>query len=261
MNSHNSKLNAIILSGYGINCDAETANAIVQVGGNADIVHYNTLIKNKSMLENYNLFIFPGGFSFGDDIGSGQVFANKIKLDLLDQISDFFNQGKLILGICNGFQILSKLGAIPFFDFRQRITLMQNDSAKFEDRWVYLKINPNSPSVFLKGLSMIHLPIRHGEGKLVFSDNDTKMRVIADNLFAMQYVNETGILAGYPYNPNGSEYNIAAISDKTGRVLGMMPHPEAYPTPYHSPIWTSHKESINGLEIFKNAKTYIDEHF
>lgn len=252
-------LNAIVLSGYGINCEAETANAIKQVGGNADIVHFNDLIKNKKMLENYNLFVLPGGFSFGDDLGSGQVLANKIKSELLDEISDFFDSKKLILGICNGFQVLSKLGALPYFDFRQKITLMQNDSAKFEDRWVYLKVNPNSPSVFLKGLSFLHLPIRHAEGKFVFSDNNVKMDILSNNLFAMQYVNESGLLAGYPFNPNGSDHNIAAITDKTGRVLGMMPHPEAYPTPYHSPQWTFKMEPFISLEIFKNAKNYVEQ--
>jgi len=253
------KLNAIVLSGYGINCEYETANAVRQVGGNADIVHFNDLIRDKKMLENYNLFILPGGFAFGDDLGSGQVLANKIKSEFLDDISDFFNDGKLILGICNGFQVLSKLGALPYFDFRQKITLIQNNSAKFEDRWVYLKVNQNSPSVFLKGLSFAHLPIRHGEGKFVFADNNIKMDVLSNNLFAMQYVNESGELAGYPYNPNGSDHNIAAINDKTGRILGMMPHPEAYPTLYHSPQWTFKMEQFTGLEIFKNAEKYVEQ--
>lgn len=249
---------ALILSGYGLNCENETKYAVESTGGKVDIIHINSLINNPKIFEDYNLFIIGGGFAHGDDLGSAKVLANKLKFKLREPLEQFVNDGKLIMGICNGFQALVKLGLLPTPDFKQRITLTTNDSGKFEDRWVNLKINPHSPCVFTKGMDYVQLPVRHGEGKLV-AKNELELKHIFDkNLYTMQYVNERGELAGYPYNPNGTTSNIASICDETGRVFGTMPHPEAFNHITNHPYWPFGlvKEPM-GLKFFRNAVEYL----
>ena len=145
-------LKALVLTGYGINCENESKYAIEKSGGVADIYHLNKVIENPKLMEDYNMLMVPGGFSFGDDLGSGKVFGNKMKFKLKDQLSDFVKEGKLVLGVCNGFQILVKMGLLPEPDFQQRVTLINNDSGHYEDRWVILKGNLKSPCVFSKGI-------------------------------------------------------------------------------------------------------------
>ena len=248
---------ALVLTGYGINCEKESKLSFEKAGGTASIVHVNELLENPLLLENYNLLIIPGGFSFGDDLGSGKVFANKLS-KIKYHIQSFINAGKLVIGICGGFQSLVKMGLLPYTDFIQRVTLTINDSGKFEDRWVRLKINPNSPCVFTKGIDYMWLPVRHGEGKFLSAD-ETVLRELAEkNLIAAQYCDERGSLAGYPYNPNGSIGNIAGICDPSGRVYGMMPHPEAFSEITNAPFWPNSKTSeAQGLRIFKNAVEYL----
>ena len=254
------QLKALVLSGYGINCEAESKHCIEKVGGAADIVHINKLIESPGLLENYSMLFIPGGFSFGDDLGSGKVFANKMKFRLTDQLLDFVRQDKLVLGICNGFQVLVKMGLLPEPDLEQRVTITANDSGHFEDRWVALKANAESPCVFTKGIGLMLLPVRHGEGKFIAKDDVVLGALKKNNQIVLQYVDEKGGLAGYPYNPNGSQLNIAGICDRSGRVFGMMPHPEAFNIIQNCPYWTTGLiKEAQGMRIFENAKKYFSE--
>ncbi len=165
-------LKALVLYGYGINCENESKYAIEKSGGKADILHLNSVLDSPKILEGYNMLMIPGGFSFGDDLGSGKVFGNKMKFRLKDQLADFTKADKLILGICNGFQVMVKMGLLPVPDFRQRVSLTTNDSGRYEDRWVFLKANTQSPCVFTKGIENILVPVRHGEGKFIPKDKE-----------------------------------------------------------------------------------------
>lgn len=252
------KPRVLVLYGYGINCDNETRYGFELAGAEAEKVHLNQLISGERKLRDYQILAIPGGFSFGDDIGAGKVLATKIKYNLAKELSGFINQGKLIIGICNGFQALVKLGILPGFDRnynRQDVTLTFNDSGKFEDRWVYLKINQKSPCLFTKGIENLYLPVRHGEGKFICRDEKIRERLENQNQIVAQFVDEKGELAGYPWNPNGSELNIAGICDETGRIFGLMPHPEAFLFPQNHPRWTREEiqECREGLKVFKNG--------
>jgi len=252
---------ALILYGYGINCDNETQKGFELAGGKAEKVHVNQLISGERRLRDYQILAIPGGFSFGDDIEAGKVLAIKIKYNLAGEFSEFIGQGKLVIGICNGFQVLVKLGILPGFDRnydRQDVTLTFNDSGRFEDRWVYLKINQKSPCIWIKGMDTIYLPVRHGEGKFVSRNKEIGERLEKANQIAAQYVDSKGSLAGFPWNPNGSENNIAAICDETGRIFGLMPHPEAFLFPFNHPRWTREEiRESEGLKIFKNAIEFV----
>ncbi len=256
-------LKALVLTGYGINCENESKYAIEKSGGVADIYHLNKVIENPKLMEEYNMLMVPGGFSFGDDLGSGKVFGNKMKFKLKDQLSDFVKEGKLVLGVCNGFQILVKMGLLPEPDFQQRVTLINNDSGHYEDRWVILKGNLKSPCVFSKGIDYLLVPVRHGEGKFVPQDETTLKKIVENEQIVFQYVDENGNTnAGFPYNPNGAIMNIAGICDRSGRVFGLMPHPEAFNIPQNCPYWVKGtvKEAM-GLKVFKNAVEYANEKF
>lgn len=256
-----SSAKALVLTGYGINCENESKYAFEKSGGIAEIMHINRIIENPKVMEDYNLLLIPGGFSFGDDLGSGKVFANKLKYKLYDPVKDFVNSNKLVIGICNGFQMLTKLGILPVPDFEQRATITTNDSGKFEDRWVFLKVNQKSPCLFTTGMDYLLLPVRHGEGKFIAPEEEIK-KIEEKNLHSIQYVDRYGKLAGYPYNPNGSIDNIAGVCDESGGIFGLMPHPEAFNMPQNCPYWTfgGVKEGA-GLKIFKNAVRYLNEKF
>ena len=179
-------LKALVLYGYGINCENESRYAIEKSGGKADIVHLNLLLEDPKMLENYNMLMIPGGFSFGDDLGSGKVFGNKMKFRLREPLGEFIKAKKMVLGVCNGFQLMVKMGMLPGFDgdyLTQRTTLTFNDCGRFQDRWVYLKADPASPSVFTKGIERgIYLPMRHGEGKFLCDSDATLGRIEREHL-------------------------------------------------------------------------------
>ncbi len=251
-------LKALILTGYGINCENESRFAIEKSGGKADILHLNRLLENPKLLESYNMLMIPGGFSFGDDLGSGKVFGNKIRFRIGEQMRQFMKDGKLVLGVCNGFQILVKMGLLPEPDFEQRVSLIGNDSGHFEDRWVALKANPQSPCIFTRGIDRILLPVRHGEGKFIPRDAKILTELQTSGSIVLQYINERGDLAGYPYNPNGSVGNIAGICNRSGRIFGLMPHPEAFNIPENCPYWPSGAiKEASGLQIFKNVVEYV----
>lgn len=252
----------LILVGYGINCDYETEHAFKMNGAETEKVHVNELISRKKNLEDYHILAIPGGFSYADDIAAGKVLANKMRTNISDQVEKFVEDEKLIIGVCNGFQVMMKYSMLPEFNSSQNATLSWNDSGRFEDRWVYLKVNEKSPCIWTKGIKSLYLPVRHAEGKFIprgdgiLTDLHEKNRVVA------QYVDENGNLnPRYPLNPNGSVDDIAGICDDTGRIFGIMPHPEAYLYKTNHPRWTRENvpEEGMGVQVFRNAVEYVKE--
>jgi len=271
------QVKTIVLTGNGTNCEMEMAHAC-RLAGSAvvDIVHISELLCGKKRLDDYHFLNLPGGFLDGDDLGSAKAGANRIvhaqikrgKEKLYQQLIDFIQDGKLILGVCNGFQLMIKLGLLPAFagDYAtQTVTLTFNDSGRFEDRWVYLKVNEDSPCVFTTGLEGIYLPVRHGEGKIVTRDTAILERLHTNNQIALQYSDKTyeKAVMDYPDNPNGSMDAVAGICDETGRIFGLMPHPEAYLHYTNHPRWTREDlpEDGAGLSIFRNAVDFIKKAF
>ncbi len=255
----------LILRTAGTNCDNETKYAFEKAGAVVEVIHINALLNNKKILENYQLLALPGGFTYGDDVAAGKILANQIKYHLEDEIKNFIAAKKLILGICNGFQVLVRAGLLPSFErFHQEATLTHNDSNKFEDRWVYLKICADT-SYFIRRehAPILYLPVAHGEGKFLAKDKDVLDKMVKNRQIVFQYVDKNGEDAGYPMNPNGSVLNIAGICDQTGQILGMMPHPERNVDPTQQPYWTRQglKDSGDGFLIFKNAVQYMKEIF
>ena len=255
-------IKALILYGYGINCDGETQFAFQMAGAQAERVHFNELrVKNKR-LKDYQILAFPGGFSHGDDIAAGRVMANLIKTEMLDDMLEFINSEKLVLGICNGFQILAKAGLLPGCNGnykKQEVTLTYNDSGRFEDRWVYLKVQ-NDKCVFTRGIDKLYLPVRHGEGKFLPQDETVLKRLYQNNQITAKYVSAAGKEnPAYSANPNGSCDGIAGICDESGRIFGFMPHPEAYLFKTNHPRWTRDPlpNEGQGLQLFKNAVAYF----
>ena len=245
-----SRLRILVMTGYGINCQQETAHAFSLCGAEADIVHIEDIIGGMVSLADYQGLVIPGGFSYGDHLGSGKALANKISharlgsgRTFLEEIGSFVDRGGHVLGICNGFQVLVKSGLLPGFSGQQEATLCQNSSARFEDRWVHLKINPRSCGGFLAGVESLFLPVRHGEGRFIPQDDSTGRRIAAENLIVMQYAGDDGQPAmAYPENPNGSHEAIAGISDATGHIIGIMPHPEAFLYAENHPRWSGIRE-------------------
>ena len=232
---------AIILTGYGINCDWETAYAFQKAGAQARRVHINDLIDGHDRLDRYQILAFPGGFSYGDDISSGKVLANRVKTHLAGPLAQFINNGGLIIGICNGFQVMVKCGLLGSPEgavFHQTATLTYNDSNRYEDRWVYLQPEGDR-CVFTRNITRLYLPIAHGEGKF-FADPETLEGLEKSGCVALRYTDEAGRPAGrrFPLNPNGSLNDIAGICDPSGRLFGLMPHPERYMFFTQHPYWT-----------------------
>ena len=254
------KIKVLILTGYGINAEKELGWAFEKAGGIPVITHLEDVIENRKMLDKFQILAFPGGFSFGDHIASGRVFANLIKYNLMDELLDFIGKDKLAVGICNGFQIITKLGIVPDIgnSHNQTASLVENDSGHFEDRWVHLKVIENK-SYWLKGIDSLYLPVRHGEGKFIAKDRELLNKMAENKMIALKYFNPDGGEASYPYNPNGSIENIAGITNLKGNVFGLMPHPEAFIFNENNPHWTEDKKKIheNGLQIFKNGINYF----
>lgn len=258
----------LVLRAAGINCDQETKYVFEKAGAEADLVHINRLYKNRSMLSDYHIFVIPGGFSHGDDISAGKILANELRFNLGRELDAFINDKKLMLGICNGFQVLVKTGFLPGFPpekgsagHQQLVTLISNDSNRYEDRWVYLKLS-SKKSEFIKGDSILYLPVAHGEGKFVPKDKSVLAKLKKFDQIVFKYVKPDGKpSAVFPYNPNGSVEGIAGICDYTGRILGMMPHPERYSDAANHPRWTRDglKKTPDGMRIFTNAVNYVKE--
>ena len=257
------QVKAIILRAAGINCDVETENALELAGADAQRIHINRLIEDKKLLEQFHIMVFPGGFSYGDDVAAGKILANQIKHHLYEAIQRFITDGKLVLGICNGFQVLVKTGILPgngSTDNQQSVTITHNDSGKFEDRWVYLSPQTDR-CVFIEPGKKIYLPIAHGEGKVLTQNESEIEKLINDGHVAFKYVDKDGNEGDYPVNPNGSMASIAGLTDKTGRVLGLMPHPERFVRPTQHPHWTRlpNKDDGDGMTIFNNAVKFVRE--
>ncbi len=263
-------VNALVITGYGTNSHMETAHTARLAGADkADVVHFSDIVTAKVCLTEYHLLVFPGGFLDGDDLGAAQAASMRWRhltdangIALLEHLKNFLDDGKLILGICNGFQLLVKLGLLPCLDgqrFQRQVSLGHNDSARYEDRWVEMRINTKSPCVFTKGLEYMSCPVRHGEGKLIPSDSACLRRLEEENLIALQYIDPTSreVTQDYPANPNGSPLGIAGLTDPTGRVLGLMPHPEAFHHVTNHPGWTRGELSPPGTMLFVNAVRYL----
>ncbi len=268
------KPRSLVLSGNGINCELETAHANRLVGFDAEIVHISSLLDGTKSIHEYQFLNFPGGFLDGDDLGSAKAQAVKWKYQkvhatratdtpFLDELTRFVADGKIIIGICNGFQLLVKTGLLPALAGQygdQSVTLTFNDSGRFQDRWVWLKVNQLSSCIFTKDMDRIYLPVRHGEGKLVTKTKETLQQLRDEGHIAMQYADEGGhVTAEFPWNPNGSADSIAALCDPSGRIFGLMPHPEAFVHYTQHPHWTREHlpEEGEGLKVFRNAYQYV----
>lgn len=267
-----SKPPVLIITGYGVNCEAESKVAWELAGAAVRLVHLHDLLAAPALLKEFKALMFIGGFSFGDHMGSGQVLALRIRHHMRDELQAFIEAGNLILGVCNGFQVMVKLGLLPGLDhdyFNQRIALMQNDCGVFQNFWVDLRFEDASPCVFTKGLGRLPLPIRHGEGKIFTTDRDFLDTLERAHCVACRYVDcKTGVpTMRFPDNPNGSLNAIAGLCDPTGRIFGLMPHPEAYLFPENHPQWTRRRHLQEyfaegdrglGLKIFGNAVHYLN---
>uniref|UniRef100_A0A7V6DR66 Phosphoribosylformylglycinamidine synthase subunit PurQ n=1 Tax=Desulfobacca acetoxidans TaxID=60893 RepID=A0A7V6DR66_9BACT len=267
------KPKALVLYGYGLNCDWETQFALNQAGAEAVRVHTSDLLAHPAMLWDYHLLAIPGGFSWGDEHGAGVILALRLKLALGQALQEFVQAGRLVIAICNGFQVAVNLGLLPNLPGREGerlVALIPNDCGNFRDDWVHLKANPDSPCVFTTSLDLFELPVRHGEGK-IYADPDILTALQKNGQIALQYALPSGTPASgrFPANPNGSALDIAGICDATGRVFGLMPHPEAHISPFQHPSWTYDKEQYRrqglpyplagraGLTIFRNAVHYL----
>ena len=269
-----SRVNALVLTGYGLNCDIETAHACELAGARAHRVHINDVLSGAANLSDYQLLVFIGGFSWGDDHGAGVIQAVRMKKHAGDRIIRFVEDGNLVLGICNGFQTLVNMGLLPGFDndYQARKTaITYNDCGNFRDDWVHLAVDPDSPCVFTRDITHMELPLRHGEGKVV-ADDPVISRLRKDRQVVCRYAAADGTPAKgrFPENPNGAMDDIAGICDPTGRIFGLMPHPEAYNHPTNHPDWCRTKALSRGnpaaaealpdalgLRIFQNAVACI----
>ena len=275
-----------VLFGFGINCDHETAAMFDLVGATAQRIHTNKLVNGEIDLNEFQILAIPGGFSFGDHLGSGRLLGNRLRFGLRDQLQAFVAAGKPIIGICNGFQVLVKTGLLPGPmagdtqpDFIQRASLTLNDSGRYEDRWVTLEFDQKSPCIWTKGIERMQCPVRHGEGKFIMPEAIDLDTLQENNQLTVRYVDSNSKMGSgisddvlpFPISPNGSMRNIAGICDRTGLVFGLMPHPEAiyarWLHPSHTrgdaPMVESDEESIlgdwegEGLQIFRNAVEYV----
>ncbi|MRR55797.1 MAG: phosphoribosylformylglycinamidine synthase subunit PurQ [Deltaproteobacteria bacterium] len=265
---------AIVLTGNGTNCEVEAAHACRLAGfDEVRIAHIAELLYGDVRLDDFHFLNLTGGFLDGDDLGSAKAQANRLKYarisgsneHLIDQILRFITDGKLILGVCNGFQLLVKMGLLPALAgtyLNQSATLTFNDSGRFQDRWVYLKCDPDSPSVFTKGVSGgMYLPIRHGEGKFLVESDEVLQKIESLHLSVLKYSDSaySAPTLEFPLNPNGSMNAIAGLCDESGRLMGLMPHPEAFLHRTNHPRWTreSLPEEGDGLILFRNALEYL----
>lgn len=264
-----SRPKVIVFTGYGINCEMEATYGFTMVGATAEFVHINDVIDGYKNLKNYQIMVIPGGFAYGDDTGSGNAYANKMRNHLWEKIQKFIQNDKLVIGICNGFQILVNLGLLPALDGKygdRQVGLTFNDSARYTNRWVDLKVASTSP--WLKGIKEFSAPVAHGEGKF-YAPKETLSQLNRKKMIALKYIK--GEICNYQHlepNPNGSLEDIAGITDETGRIFGLMPHPDRALFFTQLPHWTYLKEKYKregkripkegpGLQIFKNGVRYF----
>ena len=262
------KPRVLMLKEHGTNCEFESRYAFEKSGAKVDIVHMEDLIAAPALLDRYQIMMFPGGFSYGDDTGSGLAWANRIRNNLAEEVSRFVEQDRLVLGVCNGFQVMLNLGILPRLDGKMvpRAAVTHNDSARYLDRWVDLDLSGKSP--WVKGIRRISMPIAHGEGRFMAAP-ETLLVLNQRGLAAARYVRgETCEYLGLAANPNGSAEDIAGLSDETGRIFGLMPHPERAMFFSQLPHWPLLKENFRrlgrktpeeapGLKVFRNGVAYF----
>ncbi|MCK8602540.1 phosphoribosylformylglycinamidine synthase subunit PurQ [Desulfoferrobacter suflitae] len=267
-----SRIRALVLTGFGLNCDIETAYALKKAGARAERIHLNHLIDGVNRLKDFQIFVIGGGFSWGDDHGAGVILAMRLKHRLQDDILNFVQAGGLVLGICNGFQVIVNLGLLPGFEphqLRRDVAIIGNDCGNFRDQWVRLGGNPASPCILTRGIDTIELPVRHGEGKF-YAETGVLERLVSSEQVILRYTTTDGRPAAgeFPDNPNGSLGDIAGICDPTGRIAGLMPHPEAFNHCTNHPDWTYRKEVLrrqgkslpeegDGIKMFRNLVDYF----
>jgi phosphoribosylformylglycinamidine synthase len=241
----------------------ETAFAFERAGAKSERWHINRLLENAGLVGDFQILCIPGGFSYGDDVAAGRILANQIQHHLAERLAEFKAADRLILGICNGFQVLIKSGVLLENDPAQgpAATLTWNDSGKFEDRWVRLGVR-GGKCVFLRGIEAMDLPVAHAEGKFVTRDRAVLERLADGGQLVLKYLPlsaEASEKVPYPDNPNGSQADAAGICDATGRVLGLMPHPERHIDPTQHPRWTrgEGRDPGDGFQVFRNAVEYF----
>lgn len=255
----------LVLRTAGSNCDYETVHAFQMAGSQVELVHINRLLSGQIRLNDFQILAIPGGFTYGDDISAGKILANELKYQLGAELKQFHRDGKPMLGICNGFQVMVKAGLLPEMDVQAsaQVTLTNNDSGKFEDRWIYLRVNRNR-CIFTKDMpETVYFPVAHAEGKFVAESEELLDQMEQSDQIVFQYIEPGKPTPGYPWNPNGSVRQIAGICDATGRILGLMPHPERHLVPTQHPQWTRFglRPEGDGIMIFRNAINYVKENF
>jgi phosphoribosylformylglycinamidine synthase len=261
------KPRALILRTAGTNCDGETAHAFELAGAEAALVHLNRIVQEPRNLEEFQILAIPGGFSYGDDIAAGRIFANQITHHLHDAFQSFVQAGKPIIGICNGFQVLVRTGLLPGNIsgryMGQSCTLTNNECGRFVDRWVHLAAR-SSRCIWTADVGRIELPVAHGEGKFIPKDESVRRALWEDDRVALVYVNPDGSAAAgaFPANPNGSVDDIAGICDETGLVFGLMPHPERFVRSIQHPAWRTGAQTVDaqgdGLQFFRSAVSHLN---
>lgn len=261
------RVRALVLAGFGINSEEETAAAYRLADAEAHVVHLGRFLDGSARVEEYDVVHIPGGFSFGDDLGAGRALANRFRMrrlpgggTLLDGLRHVVSDGGMVIGICNGFQVLVQVGLVPDVGGRcePEVSLLPNASGRFEDRWVRLAANPRGPVVLWDAVRPLEAPVRHGQGRLAFRDDDVRRAVDDLGLDVFAYGDAEGRrTATYPENPNGSELAVAGLCDPTGRIVGMMPHPEDHLSAYVHPDWprrareTGRREDGDGVAVFR----------
>ncbi|KAA5542754.1 phosphoribosylformylglycinamidine synthase subunit PurQ [Roseiconus nitratireducens] len=260
----------LVLRAPGTNCDEETSHAFQRAGATAERVHVNRLIDNPALKDRYQILCLPGGFSYGDDIAAGRILATRMRKHLAELLDVFVhgNADRLVLGICNGMQVLMRLGVltegVASAGNEQPATLTWNNHGRFEDRWVHLACD-QTPCVFLRGIRHMYLPMAHAEGKFVARSPEVLDELKSAGRLCLRYTSDeaSGVedqVLDFPANPNGADANVAGVCDATGRVFGLMPHPERHIDPTQHPFWTrrpTQPEDGDGLAMFRNAVDYF----
>ncbi|MEM4347421.1 MAG: phosphoribosylformylglycinamidine synthase I [Candidatus Altiarchaeota archaeon] len=259
------KARVLIPIGYGLNCEDETENAFKLAGAKVDKIFIKDLESCPEKILEYEILAIIGGFSYADHVAAGTILKNKFKYSMQNEFEKFIEEGNLVIGICNGFQVILKMGLLPGINKEQVATLTVNSSGKFEDRWIHVKVNENSSCIFTKGIKDLRMPVRHGEGRFLASRKILE-RIEKEKMIVLQYCKEKTKkpTMSYPENPNGSLKAIAGICNKKGNVFGLMPHPEAALNPYLHPEWQRLKfkntlPKNTALQIFCNAVNYANE--
>jgi phosphoribosylformylglycinamidine synthase len=248
---------ALVLRTAGTNCEAESAHALHRAGADVDVVHLGRFLESPEKLRPYRIVVFPGGFSYGDDIASGVVYGVEMRNRVTPELRRMIADGALVLGVCNGFQILVRAGLLPNTQNAvgaQEATLAPNLSGRYECRWIRLEVTTDRCAFLTKG-ETFDCPVAHAEGRFVTKDDAVRGRMRAAGQFALRYVAPDGGAAEYPWNPSGTPDGVAGVCDPTGRVLGLMPHPERNVESWHHPDWTLGTTPAEGagLGVFRNA--------